>query len=247
MDSMKSFRADEAEEQAYRRKTRKRVIIIIISTILLVLIIVAAILGVVLPSKTSNISTQSPSSTSSFSSIQSICSITQYPKSCISSLTSRQNPNMASDSDPLQLFKLSLQVSIDELSNISSIPESLSTQTNDIRVKNALNDCNLLFSNAIEQLNDSLSSTKLDDIRTWISAALTNQETCLDNIGSVSVEFRGLMQTAMANSTEYTSNSLSIATKVLKLLQNFNLPIHRKLLGEEFPSWVSAAKGRKLL
>lgn len=54
------------------------------------------------------------------------------------------------------------------------------------------------------------------------------------------------MQNAMKNSTEFTSNSLAIATKILSLLQKFNIPIHRRLLGADFPNWVSA-KDRKLL
>lgn len=51
------------------------------------------------------------------------------------------------------------------------------------------------------------------------------------------------------NSTEYASNSLAIVTKILSLLSNLNIPIHRKLLGSgssEFPSWLRPADRRLL-
>ncbi|KAB8472943.1 hypothetical protein FH972_025308 [Carpinus fangiana] len=44
----------------------------------------------------------------------------------------------------------------------------------------------------------------------------------------------------MENSTEFASSSLAIVAKILGLLSNFNIPIHRRRLlgfGGEFPEW----------
>ncbi|XWS64831.1 hypothetical protein CRYUN_Cryun05aG0038100 [Craigia yunnanensis] len=55
----------------------------------------------------------------------------------------------------------------------------------------------------------------------------------------------------MQNSSEYAKNSLAIVAKILGLLTNFNIPIHRRLLGfqeagSEFPAWVSPTEKRLL-
>ncbi|KAK4784777.1 hypothetical protein SAY86_019145 [Trapa natans] len=54
----------------------------------------------------------------------------------------------------------------------------------------------------------------------------------------------------LQNSTEFASNSLAIVTKILSLLANLNIPIHRKLLGSgessDFPSWLRPADRRLL-
>lgn len=255
MDSVNSFKGygkvNEAEDQAFRKKTRKRMAIIIISAIVLVVIVIGAIVGTVAHKSRSS----GASTTSSVSTIQAVCGVTLYKDACTTSLASMKSSDKA---DPEELFNLSLQIAMDALSNISSLPQSIASHSNDKRVKAALDDCKSLLEDAIDNIKDSISSmqstteenllsdSKIADIRTWLSSSLTNQETCLDGLGDVSVEFRKQMQEAMKNSTEFTSNSLAIATKILSLLEKFNFPIHRKLLAVDFPTWVSH-KDRKLL
>lgn len=82
----------------------------------------------------------------------------------------------------------------------------------------------------------------MGDLKTWLSASLTDHETCLDalteaNSSAVLNEVMGIIR----NSTEFASNSLAIVAKLLGLLGDFNLPIHRKLLwggNSEIPDWV---------
>ncbi|XXG53371.1 hypothetical protein AAC387_Pa03g1469 [Persea americana] len=259
MDSINSFKGygkvNEAEELAFRKKTRRRVTIITISIVLLAIIVVGAVIGTVIHKRNKS-SNQDNTSTSSADSIQAICSVTQYKESCSSSLAAIQSSDKR---DPEELFRLSLKIAMNELSNISTVPDSLAARANDARVRAALNDCKVLFDSAIGQLNDSLSlmqpgsgegkilsNTKLEDIRTWLSSAVTDQETCLDGLSQISVDFTQEMQKAMKNSTVFASNCLAIATKILSILEKFNIPIHRKLLAMDFPIWVSA-KDRKLL
>lgn len=139
-------------------------------------------------------------------------------------------------------------------------------KTNDARVKFALDVCQVVFDDAVDKLNDSLSSmavadqgqkinlspAKLDDLKTWLSTAITDQETCLDALDELNATaLLGETKNRMKNSTQYASNSLSIVAKVLGILANFDVPVHRKLLGilrggDGFPEWVGSGDRRLL-
>ncbi|EEF29429.1 Pectinesterase-3 precursor, putative [Ricinus communis] len=273
MDSINSFKGygkvDELEQQAYRRKTRKRLIILIVSFIVLVAIIIGAVVGTVIHKRNNDSSPNSavPTELTPAASLKAVCSVTQFPSSCFSSISSLETANT---SDPEVLFKLSLHVVINELSKIKDYPSKLIQNSNlDATVKAALNVCESVFDDAFDMLNDSISSmtvgegetilspSKINDMKTWLSTTITDQETCLDALqelnGTKHFDSKVLedIRTAMENSTEFASNSLAIVAKIIGLLTDFNIPIHRKLLGFErtssgFPSWVSIGDRRLL-
>uniref|UniRef100_A0A7N2R440 pectinesterase n=1 Tax=Quercus lobata TaxID=97700 RepID=A0A7N2R440_QUELO len=162
-----------------------------------------------------------------------------------------------------QAFKKKTRKPINKLSN--DIPSKLTAITNDPKVKAALTVCEGLFEDAVDGLNDSissmevgsddklLSSAKINDIKTWLSTTIIDQETCLDSLQDLNSTVVDYMKIATKNSTEFTSNSLAIVAKILGLLADFNLPIHRRLLGfkesegsDEFPTWVSHIDRRLL-
>lgn len=266
MDSIKSFKGygkvDEVEEQAFRKKTRKRLIILIVSSIVLLTVIIGAVAGILIHKRNSS----SPASNSvpapeltPAASLKTLCSVTQYPNSCFSSISTLDTTNTT---DPEVLFKLSLRVAVDELSKLADdLPAKLIAGTNDTHLKLALNVCQGLFEDAVDRLNDSissmevgkgeklLSSAKISDLETWLSAAITDQETCLDSLQELNSTLVNDVRTAMENSTEFASNSLAIVAKILGLLSNFNIPIHRRRLlgsGGDFPEWISPGDRRLL-
>lgn len=81
-----------------------------------------------------------------------------------------------------------------------------------------------------------------DDLRTWLSTAFTDQETCIDGLTefkNIPPNFQKQMKESMQNATIFTSNSLAIITKMSttihrKILQkpkkNITRWMHRKLL-----------------
>ncbi|XP_042490820.1 pectinesterase 3 [Macadamia integrifolia] len=274
MDSIKSFKGygkvDAIEDQEFRRKTRKRIIIIAVSVVVLLTLIIAAVVGVSIH-KTNNDDgneATSPSSSSSTlaNSIKAVCSVTHYPNSCFSSLSSLETKAATTSNkaaDPEELFKLSMEAAVNELSKLSTLPNKLIAKTNNVRDKAALLDCQSLYQEAIDQLNTSISSmqsdgngklltaSKIDDMKTWLSASLTDLQTCLDGLEETNSTSLEEVRKAMQSSTELTSNSLAIVSKIINLLQDFDLPIHRRLrklleFGIEFPEWVGPTD-RKLL
>jgi pectinesterase inhibitor-like protein len=272
MDSINSFKGygkvDEAEQQAFRKKSRKRLIIIVVSIVLLA-VIIGAVIGAVVHKRNNKSSSNPvpPPELTPATSLKAVCSVTQYPASCFSSISALETGNTT---DPEVLFKLSLRVAMNELSKLKDYPDKLKQSIKDTTLQDALKVCATVFDDAVDRLNDSISSmaigegeqilspAKMNDLKTWLSATITDQETCLDALQELSAtkHFNQTLvdqvKTAMENSTEFVSNSLAIVAKILGLLSDFKIPIHRRLLGfershiSEFPQWVSFGDRRLL-
>ncbi|TQE08720.1 hypothetical protein C1H46_005704 [Malus baccata] len=269
MDSVKSFKGygkvDELEEQAFKRKTRKRLIILSVSTVVLLAVIIGVVAGVIIH-KRNNSSPSVPNSTpgpelTPAASLKAVCGVTQYPSSCFSSISALETSN---STDPEVIFKLSLQVAIHAAAKLPGLPAKIGLNiANDTHLEKVLDVCEGLFEDVVDRLNDSLTSmdvnqgdklltaAKINDIKTWLSTTLTDQETCLDSLADLNSTLVQEFKAAVQNTTEFSSNSLAIVAKILSLLTNLNVPVHRRLLGVggsevDFPGWVSPGDRRLL-
>ncbi|KAK6118732.1 hypothetical protein DH2020_047537 [Rehmannia glutinosa] len=235
MDTMKSFKGygkvDEHDEAAFRRKTRKRFIILSVSLVLLVALIVGVVAGTLVHRK--NKSGSGEVSRSPAAAISSICSVTQYRDSCITSLTS------SNSSDPERIFKFSLMVVMDSLEKIANFPNEYMNKTDDPLVKEALKVCGAVLNDAVDSLNDTVSAMnvnegekilsvpKINDLKTWLSTVITDEETCLEALEEANATFVEEIKLLMRNSTEFASNSGYWGNR-------------------NFPSWIGAAERRLL-
>lgn len=248
MSSFKAYgKVNEAEQERLlaRRKTRRRITIISLSSIILVAVIVAAVVGTTTNSggKSKNASENAGNSVST--SIKAVCGVTLYPDSCYSSLAPMVK---SSQLKPEDLFNMSMEVALNELHRTFqrfSEHEGFKGIT-DKMLAGALDDCYELLDLAIDNLNSSLSSSldNFDDLKTWLSAAGTYQETCIN--GFESGNLRSSVLEFLKNSTEFSSNSLAIITEISKLAGSIS---SRRLMGlpeDKVPKWLSA-KDRKLL
>ncbi|KAJ0250490.1 Pectinesterase inhibitor domain-containing protein [Hirschfeldia incana] len=265
MESVNSFKGygkvDEAQDLALKKKTRKRLILLTVSVVILVAVIIAAVVGTVVHNSKNNKNSSestpsSPPELSPSTSLKTICSVTRYPESCFNSISKLPSSNTT---DPEVLFKLSLKVIIDELDSISDLPDKLSKETDDERIKSALRVCGNLIEDALDRLNDTVStvddesnkntlnSSRINDLKTWLSATVTDHETCFDAIDELAknkTEYANStitqqLRSAMSSSTEFTSNSLAIVSKILAAISDFGIPIHgRRRLLEEAPEWA---------
>ncbi|GKU86245.1 hypothetical protein SLEP1_g794 [Rubroshorea leprosula] len=146
---------------------------------------------------------------------------------------------------------------------VSVYPDQLKGKIMDTRVKAMLDVCATVIDDELDRLNESvstmevgkgeklLSTLKIDTLKTWLSASITDQETCFDALdklnGTEHLAIHDELKMTMQNSTEFASNSLAIVTKILSLLADFNIPIHRKLprvqeTESDFPSWDRSGK-----
>ncbi|KZV52051.1 pectinesterase 3 [Dorcoceras hygrometricum] len=255
MDAINSFKGygkvDELEQRAFKKETRKRLIIISISAVLLIALVIGVVAGAVIHNKNTSGSEDVPA-TPNYEAIKALCSVTRYPDSCYSSLDS------ANSTDPERIFLFSLTVVQDSLERASIFTDDYANKTDDPAVKEALFVCATVLGDAISSLNDSISSmqnggnklisdvSSIYDLKTWLSTVITYQETCFDSLYETNATFVEDVKLLMKNLTENASNSLAIVSKLVSLLGDLEIPIHRRrLLAVEedsgFPEWVSAA------
>ncbi|KAL7147544.1 hypothetical protein ABFS83_06G114400 [Erythranthe nasuta] len=244
---------DEAEQERLtaRRQTRRRITLIGVSSIILIAVVVAAVVGGLShaagkKSEGAN-NRQTPSS-----SIKAVCSSTLYPDSCYNSLMPMAE---SGNLKPQDIYKLSVQVAMHELSKASEIFSSGyivgKFNITDNRTAAAVEACHQLFDLALDHLNSSLViqnmkiSEAFDDLRTWLSSAGTFQQTCFDELESASDELNAFVHENFKNSTEYTSNSLAIITRIDESMTTLGAIGRRRLMGFG-PEWVSAEDRRML-
>ncbi|XP_068467533.1 putative pectinesterase/pectinesterase inhibitor 24 [Phaseolus vulgaris] len=255
MSSFKSYgKVDESEHAMLevRSKSRKRITIIALSTIVLIGVVCAAVFGTVAHNNKNSNSNDAPSVSSS---VKAVCDVTLYKNSCYSSLGSVAHSGQL---QPQDLFLLSIKVALGEASKALeyfSEKGGFSGLNVDEKTMEDFKNCKDLLGLAVDHLNSSLASggkfslvDVLEDLRTWLSAAGTYQQTCIDGIGEAEESLKSSVYNNLKNSTEFTSNSLAIVTWLDKAASSLKL---RRLLStsphqDEEPKWLHS-KDRKML
>ncbi|XP_004137577.1 pectinesterase 3 [Cucumis sativus] len=202
-----------------------------ISALLLTALIISLIVGVYIHNSTPD---NKSSSNNAAHTISIVCNVTRYPNSCFTSIFSL---NSSPQPDPELILNLSLQVSLNELSNMSRWLKSVGGE-GDGGAAAALKDCQSQIEDAISQVNDSvaemrggsgektLTESKIGNIQTWMSSAMTNEESCLEGVEEMDATSFEEVKRRMKKSIEYVSNSLAIVANIHVILDKFNMPLH---------------------
>ncbi|XP_044478285.1 pectinesterase inhibitor 7-like [Mangifera indica] len=127
--------------------------------------------------------------------IRSSCNSTLYPDLCYASLEAYSS---SVHEDPALLASVAIGVSLKKAKTIASYLVNLSHEGDfhsDPRASSALHDCLSNFGDAVDEIQGSLKQIRdlgaagsskenlrflLSNVQTWMSAALTDQETCAD-------------------------------------------------------------------
>ncbi|CAA2978018.1 21 kDa -like [Olea europaea subsp. europaea] len=157
--------------------------------------------------------------------IRKSCKTTLYPELCYDSLARYAN---VVQQDPDQLVRIAVRISLAEAKLMPAYVSNLTHQTEygagaDPRVANALHDCSTVLRDAIEQIRISLKQLghlespgptfvfQVSNVQTWMSAALTYEETCTDGFSDVP---DGPMKSDLCGRVlklkEMTSNALAL-------------------------------------
>ncbi|KAJ9171791.1 hypothetical protein P3X46_015105 [Hevea brasiliensis] len=184
----------------------------------------------------------------------SACEGTLYPQLCVSTLLSL--PDLTSKSLP-EIISGTINRTMYEVrvssSNCRGIRKKLKKPD---KIENvALNDCLELFSDTIDELTLALSDLSpktsppkhYHDLQTLLSAAMTNQYTCLDGFAYSKGKVRKTIKTSLYNISRHVSNSLVMLKKIpgVNASNSEAFPEYGKMR-HGFPSWLSS-KDRKLL
>lgn len=212
------------------------------------------------------------------SSLKSACDATLDPKFCVSTMSSlfAAGPLQA---DPTDLARMALRLSIMEARKVLQIISAISRWLfNGIQLY-ALEDCMQLFDLTLDDLSNSLSEVTANslkwrqavDIQTWVSAALTNQATCLQSLQEASGSLQNTLTPTVHNMSRFVSNSLALIKNISVIGKDSKPPVHNRRLSSDptkhklhdevddgflshygsmedgFPTWLSAADRRRFL
>ena len=197
-------------------------------------------------------------------SIAAMCAVTDYQSACEKSLSDALGGNHTAVSIK-ELVKAAVHVTLNESKSAAEKISVVDGGPVDSRQKLALSDCKQLLQEAVDELEGIFSGVDLqvdqnltqksDDVKTWLSAVISYQQTCLDGIDHP--ELKAQLQKIIADAAELTSNALAIVTEVAATLANLEalqipesltkLPGRRLLTGGiNYPEWFSAADRRLL-
>lgn len=119
-------------------------------------------------------------------------------------------------------------------------------------------DCIELLDDSVDQLSNIIDHLKFynfiiqnsNDIQTWLSSALTNQQTCIEslkeNYHKMKLETK-LMESMVKNLSDSLTNSLAIYVSI-KARGNGRRKLlsHNNINNDKFPKWVSKFEGNLL-
>lgn len=197
--------------------------------------------------------------------ISKACSRTRYPTLCVNSLLDFPD---SLDADEHDLVHISFNITLQRLNKALYSSSEISPLQMDLRVRSAYDACLELLDDSVDALSRSLqsiapSSSSSDgrpqrigssqDVITWLSAALTNQDTCTDGFAELTGAVKDQMTDKLHNLSELVSNCLALFSG--SETSDFDgVPIQNKrrlmeAADEEsgnFPRWMSRRERRLL-
>ncbi|XP_019164560.1 PREDICTED: pectinesterase-like [Ipomoea nil] len=185
--------------------------------------------------------------------VKSICESTDFKELCEKSVAKANNSN-----DPKELIKAAFSVAWENIADVISKSELIKRADKDPMTSAALDVCKEVLDHSIEDLkrsfnvigeSSSLSNRHGYDLRVWLTAAMTFEETCLDAFENTTGDTGEKMKQLLKTSMELTSNALAMVTKLDEFLKTLEIPgISRRLLeeptpttDEEIPQFVDSA------
>ncbi|XP_031489497.1 pectinesterase-like [Nymphaea colorata] len=198
------------------------------------------------------------SSSSSFNdynttAITSFCNSTPYPPRCleISKLLSIGIPNIGLNLNlPPAILSLghhTLQQALSEASKLTSTIVALGSAGIVEKLRGTIDDCKELHYVTLDLLQSSISDTSGQNAVAFLSAALTNKQTCLEGLESASGLFKPLFIASLNSVYELVHNALAIFVKgSAPAAEDKGAAREGRRTAEQFPSWLDK-KDRRLL
>lgn len=168
------------------------------------------------------------SGTTNIDFIRTSCSTTTYPKLCYTSLS---NQATIIRSDPKLLAHAALSVSLDTAKSTSTIMVEMSKSHGITpREVGAMRDCLEELSDSVDQLKKSMDemtqlrgssnfALTMNDIQTWVSAALTDDDTCMEGFAGKAMNgnTKIAVRDRIVNVAHMTSNALALINSYASL------------------------------
>ncbi|PRQ60398.1 putative pectinesterase [Rosa chinensis] len=264
--SSRSMGDQSPPQQSPSRKSKKKLIILsILSITLIAAAAVSAVLLIAVRSKPA--AKQSLLHRQPTQAISDACSKTRFPSLCVNSLLDFPGSLNASETD---LVHISFNMTLQHLSKALYLSSGLSYLQMDPHAKSAYQDCLELLDDSVDALTRALTTVapvpgrdgslgSSQDVLTWLSSALTNQDTCGEGLADVSGPVKEELGQKLKDLSELVSNCLAIFTATSSNdfsgvpIQNRRLLMESDIMGgdnadvsRDFPRWLGK-KERMLL
>jgi pectinesterase inhibitor-like protein len=150
--------------------------------------------------------------------IKTSCNATSYPALCFSSLSAYDSTIKSS---PLNLASTALNVSLATArSTAAAMTHMSSVPSMDPYDREALRDCMDTLGDAVDELKQSAKTMSrlggketgylINSVQTWVSAALTDENTCMDGFRASGGNVRKKVRSHVLNVAQLTSNALDL-------------------------------------
>ncbi|KAE8022403.1 hypothetical protein FH972_008205 [Carpinus fangiana] len=159
--------------------------------------------------------------------IKTSCRSTIYPRLCFSSLSVHANLIQTS---PRILASTALNVTLKSVRSTCSVMVELSKSRGmSHRELGAMKDCVEVLGDAVDQLQRSIGEMGklkgsnfqmfMSDIQTWVSAALTNEDTCTEGFAgnAMNGKVKTIVRGRIVNVAQLTSNALALVNQFASL------------------------------
>lgn len=156
--------------------------------------------------------------------VQEACGVTRYHDLCVQSLSPFSRGAKRS---PSKWARAGVSVALSEAKGVAKFLESLKRekQMKGRKQRAALSDCVENFQDTVDNLHKALFilrdltregfSSEMEDLLTWESAALTDEDTCLDGFGGQKARQQvKLLRQRVTKATYLTSNALALTNKL---------------------------------
>ncbi|XP_050224199.1 21 kDa protein-like [Mercurialis annua] len=155
--------------------------------------------------------------------IKTSCGVTRYPELCYQTLSSYAN---TIQDDPLQLANAALNVTLKSAKSTSENVLKMLKAHNMPKEAGAIKDCVQNMKDSVDELQESLMmmrdldgpdfEMKMSNIQTWVSAALTDEDTCMDGFqgSGVNGKVRDTIRKFIEKVAQLTSNALALINKI---------------------------------
>ncbi|KAJ3672423.1 hypothetical protein LUZ60_007144 [Juncus effusus] len=157
--------------------------------------------------------------------IRSSCRVTRYPDLCLQSLSSF---SPAAQHNPLELARFALTVSADHARSASTFVGQICDKSSaHSHSGGPVRDCLENMADSVDHLRQAAKELgrtgrtgsagfkfHMSNVQTWCSAALTDENTCLDGLGKhVEPETRSAIRKKVVDVAQVTSNALALVNR----------------------------------
>ncbi|KAL4584478.1 hypothetical protein LXL04_009080 [Taraxacum kok-saghyz] len=239
---------------------RKKLLLSTFAAILLV----SALIGIVAGVKSRKSNTENLTISAAHAVVKSSCSATLYPELCYSTITT--HPDMTKKvKTQKDVIELAVNITTTAVEHSYFQIKKLTTRKSlTHRQMTALHDCLEMVSETLDDLHDVIKDLEqyqtkkslrqhADDLKTLMSSAITNQETCLDGFShdDEDKKVRKQLEKGERRVEKMCSNALAMICNMTNtdLANERKLNYGRKLKEEHdnvWPEWLSTGE-RKLL